>query len=243
MNRPHIHVNVAMTADGKIDSFARNGAAISSVVDKERVDRLRAEADAVLVGGRTLLAEDPKLTVKSAELRLERLRRGWPENPAKVGVVTEISPVGADLRIRPGAHTDTPIPQFLTTGPARVFIFTTRRTCSEVLNQLEAAGATVRVAEQERVDLRAVFESLYETGIRSVLVEGGGTLIAELFRLGLVDELTAYIAPRIFGGESAPTLADGPGFLPEQAPGLELVSVENCDEDGGVLIHYRVPNP
>ena len=72
MERPHILVNVAMTADGKIDSIARKGATISSNRDKTRVDGLRASVDAVLVGGRTLLDEDPKLTIKSAALRAER---------------------------------------------------------------------------------------------------------------------------------------------------------------------------
>ena len=69
MDRPYVHINVAMTADGKIDTFERRGAAISSTRDKERVDLLRAEADAVMVGGHTLLDENPKLTVKSADLR------------------------------------------------------------------------------------------------------------------------------------------------------------------------------
>jgi 2,5-diamino-6-(ribosylamino)-4(3H)-pyrimidinone 5'-phosphate reductase len=55
-----------------------------------------------------------------------------------------------------------------------------------------------------------------------------------------VDELTLYIAPRIFGGTSSPTLADGPGFLPEQAPILRLESLEKFDEDGGLLVHYIV---
>ena len=72
MNRPFVFINVAMTADGKIDTVQRKGAAISSQRDKERVDRLRAEADAVMVGGKTLLDEDPKLTVKSDALRAER---------------------------------------------------------------------------------------------------------------------------------------------------------------------------
>ncbi len=69
MNRPFVFINVAMTADGKIDTFQRKGAAISSARDKDRADKLRAEADAVMVGRRTLLDEDPKLTVKSNLLR------------------------------------------------------------------------------------------------------------------------------------------------------------------------------
>src|SRR6187431_3367772 len=73
MNRPFVFINVAMTADGKIDTVERKGAAISSPRDKERVDQLRANAAAIMVGGRTLLDEDPKLTVKSEALRAERV--------------------------------------------------------------------------------------------------------------------------------------------------------------------------
>ena len=76
MNHPFVFINVAMTADGKIDTFARKGAAISSQEDKQRVDKLRAESDAVMVGGKTLLDEDPKLTVKSEALRAGRVARG-----------------------------------------------------------------------------------------------------------------------------------------------------------------------
>jgi riboflavin biosynthesis pyrimidine reductase len=92
----------------------------------------------------------------------------------------------------------------------------------------------------ERVDCSAMLESLYDQGIRKLMVEGGGTMIAEFFRLDLVDELMLYIAPRIFGGSSAPTLADGPGFLPEQMPVLHLEAAEEFDDDGGVFIHYLV---
>src|SRR5512135_3135778 len=120
MNRPFVFINVAMTADGKIDTFERKGAAISSPRDKERVDRLRASADAIMVGGKTLLGEDPKLTVKSETLRAERVARGLSPNPVKVGVVTEAN-LKADS-------------QFLNTGPAEIVIFTTRRTSKEHLS-------------------------------------------------------------------------------------------------------------
>jgi 2,5-diamino-6-(ribosylamino)-4(3H)-pyrimidinone 5'-phosphate reductase len=226
MNRPHVHVNVAMSADGKLDSVARNGMTISSSADKARVDRLRASMDAVLVGGRTLLEEDPQLTVKSPELRAGRTARGLEENPVKVGIVSV-----ADLN---------PKGSFLTAGPARRLIYTTRRTTPEQIARLEAAGAQVFVVGEENVDLSAALASLYDQGIRKLMVEGGGTIIAECFHLGLVDELTAYIAPRILGGASAPTLADGPGFLPGQAIGLNLESLEKFDDEGGFLVHYII---
>jgi 2,5-diamino-6-(ribosylamino)-4(3H)-pyrimidinone 5'-phosphate reductase len=225
MNAPHVIVNAAMTADGKIDSVARRGASISSAADMVRVDRLRAEVDAVLVGGRTLIEGDPRLTVKSAELRAQRMAGGRPENPAKIGVVSL-------AEVRPDSR-------FMTTGPARRILYTTTRSPRSLIELLEHAGAEVYVRGDTRVDLPGMMTSLCDLGLREVMVEGGGTIIAELFRLGLVDELRLYIAPRIFGGAGAPTLADGEGFPVEQAPRLSLVSMEKIDDDGGVLLHYR----
>jgi 2,5-diamino-6-(ribosylamino)-4(3H)-pyrimidinone 5'-phosphate reductase len=199
---------------------------ISSTADKARVDRLRASMDAVLVGGRTLLDEDPKLTVKSLALRSERKAAGLEENPVKVGVVSV-----ADLRLDGN---------FLSAGSARRLVYTTRRTSPGQIRRLENAGAKVFTMGDQRVDCNGMLTSLYDQGIRKVMVEGGGTLIAEFFRLGLVDELMLYIAPRIFGGVTAPTLADGPGFLPEQMPLLKLEAADEFDDEGGVFIHYLV---
>ncbi len=224
MKRPYIHVNVAMTADGKIDSVARKGATISSDEDLARVDSLRAAVDAVLVGGRTLLDEDPRLTVKSPALRQQRLAQGLPENPAKVGIASL-----ADI---------SPNSRFVTAGNARKLIFTTARTAPEKIADLRAAGVEVFLMGEDRVDLTAVLATLNDLGVRKCLLEGGGTLIAEFFRLGLADELTIYIAPKIFGGATAPSLADGAGFLPEQALRLRLDAVTRFDQAGGVLLHY-----
>ena len=90
MDRPFVRMNAAATADGKIDTFERRGAAISSARDKERVDKLRAEADAVLIGGRTLHGDDPGLTIKSAVLRAEREAIGRAKNPAKVAIASQL---------------------------------------------------------------------------------------------------------------------------------------------------------
>ena len=226
MKRPYVRINVAMTADGKIDSVGRRGASISSDADWARVDEMRADSDAVVVGGRTLLGDDPHLNVKSPELRAARQARGLPENPAKVGVVSI-----AELRLDS---------RFLTSGPARRLIYTTSRTAPEHIARLTAAGAEVFILGAGQVDLRAAMASLFDLGMRQVLVEGGGTLIAEVLRLDLADELTLYLAPRIFGGASAPTLADGPGFAPDGAPRLVLDSHEVLDPQGGLLLHYRI---
>ena len=225
MNRPFVFINVAMTADGKIDTFQRKGAAISSQRDKERVDQLRAESDAVMVGGKTLLVEDPKLTVKSEALRAERVARGLSPNPIKVGVVTK-----AEL----GSHS-----KFLHEGGARVVIFTTQQTSNEQLASLRAQGVEVFVHAGARVDLEQLMRTLPELGIERLMVEGGATLNFELLRLGLVDEVSAYIAPLIFGGEKAPGVVAGSGLERSAALPLKLIHVENWD-DGGVLLKYRL---
>lgn len=225
MNRPFVFINVAMTADGKIDTFARKGSAISSQRDKQRVDQLRAESDAVMVGGRTLLDEDPKLTVKSETLRAERVARGLSLNPIKVGVVTK-----ADLN---------PHAKFLHEGAAHIVIFTTHQTSKEQLVSLRAQGVEVFVHTGTRVDLEKMLQTLKELGINRLMVEGGATLNFELLRLGLVDEISAYMAPMIFGGESAPTMVAGSGLERSAAVPLKLIHAETW-EDGGILIKYQI---
>lgn len=225
MNRPYVFINVAMTADGKIDTFQRKGTAISSERDKERVDRLRAEADAIMVGGKTLLDEDPKLTVKSESLRAERLTRGLSPNPVKVGVVTE-------ARLNPDSD-------FLKTGPANIVIFTTRWTSKHHISLLKSLGVDVYVDEAERVKLPKALETLKELGVKRLMVEGGATLNFELLRLGLVDEVNAYMAPMIFGGANAPTMVAGLGFEKGDAIPLKLVNVVAW-EDGGVVLKYSL---
>ena len=224
MNRPFVFINIAMTADGKIDTFERKGSAISSQRDKERVDQLRADADAVMVGGRTLLDEDPKLTVKSEVLHAERVARGLSPNPIKVGVVTQAE-IDADS-------------QFLNAGPADIVIFTTRQTSKKYLSLLKARQVDVYVDHEEKVNLKRALVTLKDLGVNRLMVEGGATLNFELMRLGLVDEINIYVAPMVFGGESAPTMAAGSGLKRSEAIPLQLSEVEKW-EDGGVLLKYH----
>lgn len=225
MKRPYTFINVAATADGKIDTFERKGSAISSAQDKARVDELRANADAVLVGGKTLLEEQPKLTVKSEALREGRIKRGAAPNPIKVGVVTV-----ADIPLES---------DFIKAGPARAVIFTTSQTSISHIEALRAHGVEVFVHESPRVNLKQMMNTLSEIGVNRLMVEGGGTINFELMKLGLVDELMIYIAPLIFGGDQAPTLAAGNGFTRNEAIALKLEKVET-HEDGGILLIYKL---
>lgn len=224
MNRPYTFINVAMTADGKIDTFERKGAAISSVKDKARVDELRASVDAILVGGKTLLGEAPKLTVKNEALRENRIKQGRSPNPIKIGVASNIN-ISLES-------------DFVKAGPARVVIFTTSQTSISQVEKLRKAGVEMFVEDAPQVDLTDMMHTLKKIGVDHLMVEGGGTINFELMRLGLVDELMIYVAPMIFGGANSPTLADGLGLLREQAIELQLNHVETWD-NGGVVFRYK----
>jgi 2,5-diamino-6-(ribosylamino)-4(3H)-pyrimidinone 5'-phosphate reductase len=81
--------------------------------------------------------------------------------------------------------------------------------------------------------------TLKKIGVDHLMVEGGGTMNFELMRLGFVDELMIYVAPMIFGGANAPTLADGLGLARNDAITLKLQNVET-HEDGGILLRYKL---
>ncbi|MBP1929369.1 2,5-diamino-6-(ribosylamino)-4(3H)-pyrimidinone 5'-phosphate reductase [Methanolinea mesophila] len=222
--RPHVWVNVAMSADGKLSTRERRQVKISGKEDFSRVDRLKSESDAIMVGIGTVLADDPSLTVKSPTLREMRTKRGVEENPVRV-VVDSTLRCPADASV-------------LHKGGGRRVIACTNRADPEKVTLLGEYATVIR-AGGDRVDLKVLLSSLYDMGIRRLMVEGGGTLIWALFEADLVDELTCFVGNIIIGGASAPTLADGTGFTREDAfIRLDLESAVRIEE--GVLLTWRV---
>jgi 2,5-diamino-6-(ribosylamino)-4(3H)-pyrimidinone 5'-phosphate reductase len=230
--RPTVLVNMAMTADGKIDTAERRGARISGPADTARVDGLRASADAVMVGGHTLLGEDPRLTVRDPVLVERRIREGLPPQPMKVAAVTRIDAPGGTAAL----PTDS---RFLAEGGARVRLYTTPRSGAAALGWLRERGAEVVVHDSARVDLVAMLADLAWVGVRRLMVEGGGTLVAALLEAGLVDELQLAVAPLLFGGEGSPTPVGGPGWRRDDAIRLALGEVTRGNE-GEIVLRYQV---
>ncbi|APW99480.1 diaminohydroxyphosphoribosylaminopyrimidine reductase [Halobiforma lacisalsi AJ5] len=219
----HVVVNAAASADGKLSSRRREQIAISGEADFDRVDRLRADSDAVVVGVGTVLADDPSLTVKDAERRKRRQEAGKPGNPARVVV---------DSRAR------TPPDAEVADDAATTYVCVSEAApVDRRLALSERADTELVTAGEERVDLLPAFAALQEEGLEQIMVEGGGELIFSLFEAGLVDELQVFVGPKVIGGRDAPTLADGEGFV-EEFPRLALEDVERIDE--GILLSWRV---
>ncbi|MEM4780495.1 MAG: 2,5-diamino-6-(ribosylamino)-4(3H)-pyrimidinone 5'-phosphate reductase [Halalkalicoccus sp.] len=218
----YVVVNAATSADGKLSSRRREQIAISGPADFERVDALRAESDAVMVGVGTVLADDPSLTLDSTERMAARTDRSEPPHPARVV---------ADSRAR------TPPDARILDDEATTYLLVSEAAPAERIERLETTGARIVEAGAERVALEPALAELASEGIERAMVEGGGELIFSLFAAGLVDELSVFVGPTIIGGREAPTLADGEGFV-EGFPELALESVERLDD--GVLLRWRV---
>ena len=222
--RPFVFVNIAMSADGKISTRERRQVRISGNEDYSRVDRIKAESDAIMVGIGTVLADNPSLTVKSPELRAGRRAAGEDENPIRVVVDSRGRiPLDADI---------------LQKGTGKRVVAVSREALPETVEALRQ-HATVVLAGDETVDLGILLEELYRQGVRRLMVEGGGTLIWALFAQGLVDELQTFVGNIVIGGKDAPTPADGTGFLRE-ADFARLRIIEAVRLDEGLLIRWSV---
>jgi len=224
--RPHVVVNVAMSADGKLSTRERRQVKISGAQDFARVDRLKAGSDAVMVGIGTVLADDPSLTVKGEECRDRRRNRGEDEHPARV-VVDSTARIPLSAKALHKGEGKRIIAVSCTADPDKV----------SALRQF----ATVITVGEEQVDLCRLLEELGSLGIRRIMVEGGGTLIEGLLRAGLVDEIYTFIGNVIIGGRGAPTLADGAGFI-QESEFVRLTLIEARKIESGILLHWHVDN-
>jgi 2,5-diamino-6-(ribosylamino)-4(3H)-pyrimidinone 5'-phosphate reductase len=197
--RPFVLINMAMSADGKIAPPHRRFAAFGSRRDHANLLALRATADAVMCGARTVDSAPVTLDAGGAAYERRRLRGGL----AKQNLRIVVSGSGS---VDPGAaifrHPGSPL-----------IVLSSGQAPKSRLAKLKRLADCVKVCGGNRVALGQALGWLRrEWAVKRLLCEGGGELHFEILRLGLVDELHLTICPIIIGGKDAPTIADGDGF-------------------------------
>jgi 2,5-diamino-6-(ribosylamino)-4(3H)-pyrimidinone 5'-phosphate reductase len=215
-----ITLNAAMTVDGKIATTSGDSA-ISSKDDLIRVHKLRASADGIIVGISTVLADNPRLTVRLAGKRVKR------KNPARI-VIDSTGKIPLDSRI------------LLTASRIKTVVAVTKLAHIDTLRKIKNTGAIVIVSGRQTVNLKKVFSIIKQMGIRKILVEGGGEINWSLLRLGIVNELIVTIAPKIVGGRQATTLVEGDGYRRiSRCIKLHLKQAQ-IQKNGELVLHYKL---
>lgn len=228
MTRMRIEVrsNFAVSLDGQIATAARDPVRFGSAEDRREMARLRAWADAVLVGAATLRADDATLGLFDARLRAARRRAGRAEEPLRC-VATRSGALSEDLRFFRHASERPPI----------VFA---PRSAARLLARRLGSRAEVIAPPGGSVTPRSIVAALAKRhGVAALLIEGGGELHFDFLRSGLVNEIRVTLAPVLLGGEDgAPRLVDGEGFPADAVPRLELVSLRRGKTE--TFLAYRV---
>ena len=188
---PFVVAKAAQSLDGKIAASSGESRWITSPASRRLGRSWRSRMDAILVGIETVLADDPRLSARPAKRQ--------PGCPLKVIVDSR-------LRTPPSARCLSP------DSPARTLIATTVRAPSKAA-ALARRGAEVVVlpARRGRVPLKRLFRLLVRRGIHSVLIEGGGEVLAGALSERLVDRIVFFVAPMLLGGRSAPGSVGGAG--------------------------------
>jgi 2,5-diamino-6-(ribosylamino)-4(3H)-pyrimidinone 5'-phosphate reductase len=224
--RPFIYLNAAQSADGKLAPATRQYEPFGSARDAALVYELRAQADAIMCGARTVDGQAITLGNGGERYERRRVKRGRSRYPLRVIVsgTGSISPKAEVFR-----HDFSPI-----------IIVTSGRASRRSLGRLERLASEVKVCGKERVDLRRAVEWLGERwGVRRLLCEGGGELNGALFEAGLVDEVYVTMCPLILGGRTAPTLADGRGA--ERLAGATELELKSARRHGDeMFLCYKV---
>ena len=208
--RPFIHLKLAASLDGRISLRKSVSTALSGELARKRVQELRHEHDAILVGGNTAFVDDPGLTDRSGLARRRPLVRVVLDNRFRLNPDSKLVQTAAEI-------------------PTLVF---TTNSHGERADSIRSHGVDVIETELGGHDLLAVLKALADRDIQSVLVEGGTEIAGAFCDAGLVDKITLIFAPLIIGGHEAPNAIGGKGASSlGDALRLKDISVERLGDD------------
>lgn len=213
-DRPYTLLSCSMSMDGYLDSATPGRLELSNAADFDRVDAERAGCDAILVGAGTIRHDNPRLLVRSAERRAERVARGCPPSPVKVTVTN-----GADL------DRDA---EFFARGEVEKLVYCHTGAVGSARVRLDGAATVVDAGDP--VSLRWVGEDLARRGVGRLMVEGGGSVLTQLLSADLADELQLSVAPLFVGDSRARRFVDDGRFPWSAGHRADLVEVRQIGD-------------
>lgn len=222
VKRPYVLLSCGMSIDGYLDTASGDRLLLSNDADFDRVDAVRAECDAILVGAGTVRQDNPRLLVRSPARREARVARGLSPTPVKVTVT--------------GKGKLDPSAAFFVTGEVDKLVYCASSSVDETRDRLGQVATVVDGGDP--VDLRRVVADLHDRGIGRLMVEGGGTIHTQFLTAGLVDELHLVIAPFFVGDSRAPRFV-GDGRFP-WGPDRRAVLAEVRQIGDVVLLRYAL---
>ena len=182
-DRPYTLLSCGMSLDAYLDGPGEDRVLFSNDADFDRVDAVRADADAILVGAATVRRDDPRLLVRDPVRRARRVARGQCPSPVKV-TVTEHADLDTGAR-------------FFTAGDSDKLVYCPTGTVDDARARLGRVATVVDGGP--RVDVRTLSEDLYARGVRRLMVEGGGSVHTQFLTADLADELHLVVAPFFVG--------------------------------------------
>jgi 5-amino-6-(5-phosphoribosylamino)uracil reductase len=221
-DRPYTVLSCGMSIDGYVDSASDERLILSNDADLDRVDGVRAQCDAILVGAATVRNDNPRLLVRQQQRREERVARGQKPSPLKVTVTC-------------GARLD-PRALFFTTGESEKLVYCPSAGLPLARSRLGAVATVVDGGP--RVSMAGIAQDLHERGVRRLMVEGGGTIHTQFLTAALADELQLVVAPFFVGDSRARRfVGDGPFPFGADRPAA-LADVRRIGEV--VLLRYAL---
>jgi 5-amino-6-(5-phosphoribosylamino)uracil reductase len=211
-----------MSIDGYLDSATETRLLLSNEADFDRVDAVRADCDAILVGAMTVRRDNPRLLIRSQARQDERAARGRKPLPIKVTVTAR-------------AQLD-PCAQFFTAGETEKIVYCASATVDTARARLGMVATVVDGGQP--VDLGRLTEDLHDRGVDRLMVEGGGSMHTQFLTANLADELQLVVAP-FFVGDSRARRFVSDGQFPWH-PGRRATLAEVRQIGDVVLLRYAL---
>ncbi|PIN96047.1 MAG: 2,5-diamino-6-(ribosylamino)-4(3H)-pyrimidinone 5'-phosphate reductase [Nitrosopumilus sp. CG10_big_fil_rev_8_21_14_0_10_33_7] len=212
-SRPHVILSAAISIDGKIATRIGDSK-LSSKKDKIRIHKLRSTVDAILVGKNTVHRDDPLLTVRYAK----------GKNPIRI-ILDSNGTIDVNSKI------------LQTSGKVPTIIAVSKKISKSNLQKLKKFPVEIIITGENSVNIKSLMNNLNKRKIKTILVEGGGTVNWQFIQNNLFDEILITIAPFIIGGTNAITFVQGRGFDKiTQSPRLRLNVIKKLENS--LILHY-----